>query len=91
VNGHNEFVDVLSGTESWHAVTETIPSLEEIVMKTPFHIDMMVSWLDEDTEMTAGNPKPSTVGTTALHFVSNVSSACAAMLCKGDPLESAES
>jgi len=90
VNGHNQFGAVLSGTESWHAVTETISSPEEIVMKTPFHIDMMVSWLHEDTEMTAGNPEHSTTGTAALHFVSNVPSTCTAMLRAGDPLESAE-
>jgi len=90
VNGNNQFVAALSGMESWHAVTETIPSPEEIAMKAPFHIDMMVSWLDEDTEMMAGNPKHSIAGTAALDFalVSNVPSTCTAMLHEGDPPES---
>jgi len=88
MNGNNQFVAALSGTESWHAKTGTIPSPEEIVMKAPFHIDMMASWLDEDTEMTAGNPKHSIAGTAALDFVSNVLSTCTVMLREGDPPES---
>jgi len=80
MNGHNEFVAVLSRTEPWHAVTEPVPSPEEIVMKTPFHMNTMASGLENHTEMTAGNPKHSTVWTATLHFISNVSSACTAML-----------
>ncbi len=90
MNGDNQFGAVLSRTESWHAVTETMSSPEEIVMKTPFHIDMMVSWLHEDTEMTAGNTEHSIIGTAALHFVSNVPSTCTVMLCEGDPPQPAE-
>ena len=90
MNSNNEFGAVLSCTESWHAVTKTTSSPEQIVMQTPFYIDMMVSWLHENTEMTAGNAKHSIVGTAALHFVTNVPSTRTAMLCKGQSSESAE-
>ena len=69
---------------------ESLPSPEQIVMKTPLDVHMVIAGLQKNTKVSTRNAKGTIIRTAALHFIANVSSILAVMLNKGHASESAE-